>query len=518
MSNFSTRNSQSVKLIGGNEMKQYRCILAGSIVFVIMLAVFLYFSERSLIIENLVTEERNIVDTSDGMIKKEIENNLRDLRFFAELYESHLDEEDESMFFKNTSYNFFMFIKEERKYDKIRFINNDGEEKMRINYNDGEPTIAMDHQLENQHNEMYVKETKLYNRGDIYLSPFELKKTYGIVEQPIKPMVHFATPVFNKDGERQGMIVLDYLANSMIEHFEASVSSSSREWYLLNHEGYYLVSPNERETWGFMYPNREKQSFTYHNPTVFNKMEEQPKGDLFDQGDLIVYKEVNLPASWNTKTDERLIIMTKYPKEKIHGLLLPLKLRTLFGTIIIIIGMFVIYKVLMKMTKQSIEYQKTLEKLVSEDSLTKVGNRFKCHQMMEEKIAKKKPFTLCYIDMDRFKQVNDTYGHAVGDELLIYLAQQFQKAVKGKGEVFRLGGDEFAIILNKTDEKMKQEVAEELTDIFQEPIYIEGNHCDVFISVGYSEYPKDGETIDTLITKADKHMYEVKSTHRRSRN
>lgn len=157
-------------------MKKYRFLLAGSIVFVIMLAVLLYFSERSLIIKNLVTEERNIVNTSDEMIKKEIENNLRDLRFFVELYESHLDEEDESMFFKNTSYNFFMFIKEERKYDKIRFINNDGEEKLRINYNDGEPTIAMDHQLENQNNEVYVKETKLYNRGDIYLSPFELKK------------------------------------------------------------------------------------------------------------------------------------------------------------------------------------------------------------------------------------------------------------------------------------------------------------------------------------------------------
>lgn len=331
-------------------------------------------------------------------------------------------------------------------------------------------------------------------------------------------MVHFAAPVFNKDGERQGMIVLDYLASSIMDHFEASVSGSSREWYLLNHEGYYLVSPNERETWGFMYPNRENQSFKHQNPSVFHKMIKEPKGDLFDKGDLIIYKEVNFPASWNTKTDEHLIIMTKYPKEKIHVLLLPLKLRTFLGTIVIIFGIFIIYQVLMKMTKQSIEYQKTLEKLVSEDSLTKVGNRFKCHQVMEEKIVKKKPFTLCYIDMDRFKQVNDTYGHAVGDELLIYLAEQFQKVVIGKGEVFRLGGDEFAILLNRTDEGIKQEIAKALTGIFQEPIYIEGNHCDVFISVGYSEYPKDGDTIDTLMTRADKQMYEVKSTHRRSRN
>lgn len=503
--------------IGGNEMKQYRVLLAISIFLVIVMAILLYYSERKLILKNAIMEEQNITEISKEVIKSDVEDAIRDLRFFTRVYESHLDETDDSAFFRNTSYNFFMFVKEEMRYDQMRFIQKDGKEVISINYNNGTPEFVQESALQNRSEATYFQKAISLDYGEVHICPLQLKKNGLMVASPVQPMNYIASPVFNRDGEVEGIIVLNYMADQLIRHFEFSVARGQREYYLLNEKGYYLSSPTAEKNWGFMYPNRSRDSLMYDNPKVFRKIQQDTKGYFFEDGNLYVYQQITYPAQWHVKTDEKLYVLTKLTHKQLHQLLLPLKLRTIVGTIIIIIGVIIIYAISEKSVRQERSYQQSLEKLVTEDSLTKVGNRFRCHKMLEEKMKRRRPFIFCYLDMDRFKAVNDTFGHAVGDELLIYLANQMKKAVKDQGEVFRLGGDEFSIVLHQADEKTKQDVTKAVEAIFAKPIYIDGNHCDVGISIGCSYYPEDGNTIDKIMTKADESMYEEKSKHRRYR-
>jgi len=116
-------------------------------------------------------------------------------------------------------------------------------------------------------------------------------------------------------------------------------------------------------------------------------------------------------------------------------------------------------------------------------------------------------FSLLMIDLDFFKNYNDTYGHLAGDELLRKISQLFQDAVHEKDTIFRYGGEEFVIFLDRADKKDASVVAERIHTLVN--LYIP-----VTVSIGISTYPGDGEAPDELIAKADEALYKAKETGR----
>jgi len=122
---------------------------------------------------------------------------------------------------------------------------------------------------------------------------------------------------------------------------------------------------------------------------------------------------------------------------------------------------------------------------------------------------------LLYLDLDNFKQVNDLYGHEVGDALLQETAVKMKEVLREKDTAARIGGDEFAILLAdlKSEEEALQ-IAERLLHSFGEPVKINGISLKVTLSIGISFYPSDAQEIDALIKKADIAMYWVKNKGR----
>ena len=153
--------------------------------------------------------------------------------------------------------------------------------------------------------------------------------------------------------------------------------------------------------------------------------------------------------------------------------------------------------------------------LAFHDPLTKLSNRLMFTERMEHGIARakrdKSALAVLFLDFDRFKNVNDSLGHGVGDELLIKAAQRLRETLRENDSLSRFGGDEFTILIeNYSSISEIYVVAEKVISMFLDPFHIEDHHLYTSVSMGISIYPTDGSTSETLLRNADSAMYRAK--------
>lgn len=149
------------------------------------------------------------------------------------------------------------------------------------------------------------------------------------------------------------------------------------------------------------------------------------------------------------------------------------------------------------------------------DFLTKLPNRLYLSSEIDEYIIQEIKFALLFIDLDDFKNYNDTIGHAYGDKILIAVGKILNSPNKNTRFVSRYGGDEFILLVKFNDITEIDDVIEDLYKDFHNPITVEGDEIEIDISIGVSLYPQDGTNASELIRKADIAMYESKSTGKR---
>lgn len=166
------------------------------------------------------------------------------------------------------------------------------------------------------------------------------------------------------------------------------------------------------------------------------------------------------------------------------------------------------------------ESEETLHKLAHYDQLTGLPNRVMLTQRIESAIARSKRddtrLAILFLDLDRFKMVNDSMGHDIGDELLQLLSNRLRKRIRESDTIARIGGDEFVILqesISHPDDAVI--LAEEVLNLLQSPFILTGNQ-EAFIgsSIGISLYPDDAKTVQDLIGNADAAMYKAKENGR----
>ena len=162
-----------------------------------------------------------------------------------------------------------------------------------------------------------------------------------------------------------------------------------------------------------------------------------------------------------------------------------------------------------------------LDHLAHHDPLTGLPNRLMFRNQLKKSIGLaargERQLAVLFIDLDRFKEVNDTLGHAVGDELLVAVTQRLEGRLRSGDTLARLGGDEFICVTEDVkDAHEVSAVAEQLIALLSQPFNIVEHEIYVAASIGICLYPADGEDVDTLVRNADTAMYQAKA-HGRSR-
>jgi diguanylate cyclase (GGDEF)-like protein/PAS domain S-box-containing protein len=159
--------------------------------------------------------------------------------------------------------------------------------------------------------------------------------------------------------------------------------------------------------------------------------------------------------------------------------------------------------------------EQQLNYMATHDTLTGLPNRLMFSQLLSQAILSaqrnKRQLAVLFIDLDRFKAINDSLGHEAGDRLLKEIARRFKKSLRAVDVVGRLGGDEFVIFIEEVKEFRQVEiVAHKLLSSAIKPMVLQGEECRVTASIGISIYPKDGEDEQNLIKNADIAMYFAK--------
>ena len=163
--------------------------------------------------------------------------------------------------------------------------------------------------------------------------------------------------------------------------------------------------------------------------------------------------------------------------------------------------------------------QEKLDHLAHHDPLTALPNRLLFHDRLQHALPRaardREQLAILFIDLDRFKNVNDTLGHHIGDELLQQVAAQLSARLREGDTLARLGGDEFIVLLENVDGQYgATQVAEKLVSMFEQPFLVAGHELFVTCSVGVSLFPDDAQDLNMLIRNADVAMYQAKARGR----
>jgi diguanylate cyclase (GGDEF)-like protein/PAS domain S-box-containing protein len=187
--------------------------------------------------------------------------------------------------------DFLAFSANKQKYDQIRYIDSQGMEVVRVNYNSGQPTIVPDEQLQNKADRYYFRDTISLARDEVFVSPLDLNIEQGQIEQPLKPVIRFGLPLYDSAGAKQGVLVINYLGDDFLQNLRNLQIAQGNETMLLNGQGYWLLAPDPADEWGFMFKNSHR--FQNRFPDAWRAFLWQADGVYQDENGIFSYAAVN---------------------------------------------------------------------------------------------------------------------------------------------------------------------------------------------------------------------------------
>ncbi|WEJ71279.1 diguanylate cyclase [Pseudomonas sp. PSE14] len=179
-------------------------------------------------------------------------------------------------------------------------------------------------------------------------------------------------------------------------------------------------------------------------------------------------------------------------------------------------GVFTGFRGILRDISQHVAYQNQLIDLAFRDAVTGLGNRKAFDEQLPAAIIRCERVALLYIDLDRFKQVNDRFGHATGDALLAAVGDRLHNSLRQPDQAYRLGGDEFAVLLENAEPPQAESLGTRLLRVLGSPYELNGQTIDfVTPSIGIAFYPQDASDAEGLTGAADIAMYQAKQERNR---
>jgi PAS domain S-box-containing protein len=271
-----------------------------------------------------VTTQEKLVEIASQRVAALLVSVSSDLRFLAAQQElRHLLADDSPEGRRQLAQEYLAFASHKQVYDQIRFLDAEGREIVRVNRNAGTPSIVPDDALQRKVDLYYVGETLSLGPGEIFVSPLDLYVNDGRIEEPIKPMIRFGTPVFDGEGRKRGLVILYYLAQPLLDRIRTASVAGREQLWLLNADGYWLVGPGPEDEWGFMYPDRQDRSFAARYPEAWETIRSASGVGRVELADgLLTYERVPFASESNVAAPAQpqpLYVLSYVPASAISG-------------------------------------------------------------------------------------------------------------------------------------------------------------------------------------------------------
>jgi len=502
---------------------------------IIFLLVSLIITIIGLIVDNnknnllksaVLDNEKNFISVEKRVLNNKINNSISDLLYVVDNIELTRDSE---IFNGSLVENLKAFSNRKKIYDQIRLIDLNGDELIRINYSDlGSYQVGSD-KLQNKNNRYYFYEALKLQRGEIAISKFDLNVENNQIEFPYKPTIRLSTPYFNDKNELEGVIVLNFNASNLIKQILDVASTNDSKTFIVNSEGYWLLNTvdNSKE-WGFMFDDKLNISFENEFVNEWNHIKLEKDGTYISEKGVFNFSNF-LGANGSAKNsdydnliigDEDWYIISYLSNDSINGrlfaknvtneLLLTISSRYLSYSIILLISFFAgIILTLNKIERNKTEYYSEF------DEMTGVYNRRagfkKLHDFYKDVIKNSSKMSVCFIDINGLKEVNDNLGHEEGDKLITTVIELIKKNIREHDFIARLGGDEFLITFEGIDSEEAEVIWQRIISDFEiinndeaRPYILSASHGIETLTFNTDSY------IDSIVNSADEKMYEEK--------
>lgn len=241
-------------------------IILVSLIPILLISGGFYRDAKDILEEEELKNEEHEIAIREVFIDSFLSTGKQDLFFlinssnFKSFINNASEEELVGIYRDNVIDDFTQFSRNRNIYHQIRYIDNSGQEQIRIdNINGVVENISQD-RLQNKADRYYFYESINLDPGTIYISPLDLNIENGEVEKPYNPMIRYATPVFDNNGSRAGIVVLNIKAGDMLQYIR-SIEGPYTDIYMVNSDGYYLIHPEREKEWGFVFDQRADNIF-----------------------------------------------------------------------------------------------------------------------------------------------------------------------------------------------------------------------------------------------------------------
>lgn len=212
---------------------------------------------------------------------------------------------------------FLIFSEEKRNYDQLRFIDVDGNERIRVNRSPEGSVLVPQDELQNKANRPYFPQILNSPRGEIYIDPIDLNVEEGQIEIPYKPVMRVGVPVYGMGSTPEGILVVNYLAGPLLEGLDRSTLTSSGDAWLLNKSGYWLHDSDGDRSFAFMFRERQDETLKQTNPALWATIAGSEKGVVWEDGDLYAYQWVAAPEGVRPLDWPGMVVVTHRDRESL---------------------------------------------------------------------------------------------------------------------------------------------------------------------------------------------------------
>lgn len=466
-------------------------------------------------------------------------------------------------------------LQEHPEYFQIRFISaqRNGIELVRVDRDGAALKVISSPNLQEKGHYPYVYETLKLMPGQVHFSGIFINREEGAHAGHKQPTLQVASPVMGDDGRVVGVVVLNVDLNRLFGMLKADMGRDY-QLYLTNQNGDFLIHPDSARTFGFDYGRRFLVQDTFSpvaaiidrvsetatvrtvsaegHDDVIGGFSRIPFGDTAERRFVVI----GLTVPLNIVLAETDALARNSSKIVIGFSLLAIILSILVAYVFVRplkrlvaavqrfsatreltpspryrndeLGMLarcidqmqahiVAHLNILNMRSDEMEHQSR------HDALTGAPNRVMFMDRLEFAMANAHrhglQLAVMFIDIDHFKQINDCYGHAAGDAVLIAVVQRLKATVRESDSVARMSGDEFVMMIQPVDDTRQLSViAQKVIDTLHEPVLFEGQTLQVGASIGISVYPQDGANTKELLHNADAAMYRSKQNGRNNFN